>query len=385
MIAIAPNNTALSTVDLLQDLASRKACGVLIASANGISWFIYFNDGKIIYANFSVDPLDRLERYTSKVLRFNQQNIDENIFKKLRQDTIDLSLNDYFPSYDYQALYSLACRKYFSEKDFGRIVGKITKEAMVSFILLTTFSFEFVPDTRRFPILWSTDFLSLVQECRNELVDWQSLRSKISSPYQRPFLVASHQDQNKYKYLEKFLVGLDFNHLSLHLNRPAIRIAQSLDLLIVDGVVGLYPPNSQYAKLPGIVNNPGSSFEAINTNQYKIICIDDSPATLQRMDDFLDSTYFQTFPVQDPLAALGKIINIKPHIILMDIDMPSINGYKLCTMVRRNQQFQNTPIIMVTSNSGMIDRARAKFCGATDYLTKPFTQNLLNEMVFQYL
>jgi two-component system, chemotaxis family, response regulator PixG len=123
----------------------------------------------------------------------------------------------------------------------------------------------------------------------------------------------------------------------------------------------------------------------MGVTQYKIVCIDDSPAILQRIDDFLDSAHFQLFPVSDPRVALSKIITVKPYIILMDIDMPNIDGYQLCTMVRRNREFKNTPIVMVTSNSGFIDRAKAKLCGATDYLTKPFTQSTLNKIVFKYV
>ena len=80
-----------------------------------------------------------------------------------------------------------------------------------------------------------------------------------------------------------------------------------------------------------------------------------------------------------------QIIRCKPNLILLDINMPGLDGYELCSLLRRNRSFKTTPIIMVTSNSGLIDRARAKMVGASGYLTKPFSQSDLVKTVFKYL
>jgi two-component system, chemotaxis family, response regulator PixG len=388
MIPAHSKKMTISALNLLEDFANRKANGFLKVSANGVSWFIYLSEGKIFYANFSIDPLDRLELYMGQVLRSRDQNIDGHVFEKLRQRIAGAKLDDFYPSYDYQSLYSLVRKQQLAATDGALIARSITKETMCSFLLLSEFNYHFVTDNRQFPILWSTNFLSLSKECQDEISDWQALGAKIYSPYQRPFVINKNDDQNKYDYLRKFLLGVDFNHLALQLNRPAIRVAQSLEPLVAAGVVGLRPPKSPYTKLPKFApgeNDQDLSTDTSATAQYKIVCVDDSPTILQRMNDFLDCAHFEIFPVQDSGAALTKIITIKPDAILMDIDMPSIDGYRLCTMVRRNKEFKNTPIIMVTSNSGLIDRARAKLCGATDYMTKPFTQSSLNGMVFKYL
>ncbi len=54
--------------------------------------------------------------------------------------------------------------------------------------------------------------------------------------------------------------------------------------------------------------------------------------------------------------------------------MPKINGYKLCSLLRKSSSLKETPIVMVTGRTGFIDKTRAKMAGATDYLTKPFTK-----------
>ena len=54
-------------------------------------------------------------------------------------------------------------------------------------------------------------------------------------------------------------------------------------------------------------------------------------------------------------------------------------------MLRKHPAFKKTPIVMVTGNTGIIDRAKAKMAGSTDYMTKPFTQSGLIEMVSSHL
>lgn len=68
----------------------------------------------------------------------------------------------------------------------------------------------------------------------------------------------------------------------------------------------------------------------------------------------------------------------------MDIGMPLIDGYQLCSLLRKNNNFKDIPIIMLTGNTGFIDRAKAKIAGATDYMTKPFAQDDLLKIIFRY-
>lgn len=389
MITVHQTNTTLSAIDLLKDFANRKATGLLKVSANSVHWFICFHDGEIFYANFSIDPFERLEFYICRALMFKDRCIEQCLLETLREQTTNISLEDFYPSYDYQTLHSLVCNQQVSVADAALITREIIKETICNFLLLSEFIHEFIPDSRQFPLLFSIDLIDMIKECQCEINDWQDLKSSIYSFYQRPFVLENNENHSKYNYLKKTLTGGDFYHLSLSLGQSAIRISQSLDPLIASGVVGLLPPQSQYANLPSLsspLDLQSSSVETSLSNRHcKVVCVDDSPTILQRIEDFLDSEYFQLFLVQNAGVAMSKIITVRPHMILMDIDMPNIDGYSLCRMVRCNKAFKNTPIIMVTSNYGLIDRAKAKFCGATDYMTKPFTQDSLNQMVFKYV
>ncbi len=125
-----------------------------------------------------------------------------------------------------------------------------------------------------------------------------------------------------------------------------------------------------------------------NKKSYTIICVDDSPSVLNIIDSFLynlDDALFSVILITDPLKALVEIIREKPDIILLDIGMPNLDGYQLCSLLRNHSDFQNTPVIMVTGRNGFIDQAKATAVGASGYLIKPFTQAELIKILFKNL
>jgi len=106
---------------------------------------------------------------------------------------------------------------------------------------------------------------------------------------------------------------------------------------------------------------------------------------LSIISSYLGSEDFQVTLIQDSMKALMKITSIRPDLILLDIGMPNVDGYQLCTLIRKSSSLKDIPIVMVTGNKGIIDRARARIAGATDYLTKPFVQADLLKMMMRHL
>ena len=121
------------------------------------------------------------------------------------------------------------------------------------------------------------------------------------------------------------------------------------------------------------------------TKVYKIVCIDDSPTVLNSINLFLNDQSFAVVMINDPVKALMQIVRIKPDLILLDVGMPNLDGYELCSLLRKHRLFKTTPIIMVTGHTGFLDRAKAKLVRASGYLTKPFNQSELLKIVFKHL
>jgi twitching motility two-component system response regulator PilG len=94
---------------------------------------------------------------------------------------------------------------------------------------------------------------------------------------------------------------------------------------------------------------------------------------------------YEAISITRPLQALSLVFQLQPDLILCDIAMPVLDGYEICAMLRHSTVFRSVPIIMLTGKDGFIDRVRARMVGATDYLTKPFTDQELLMLVEQYL
>lgn len=121
------------------------------------------------------------------------------------------------------------------------------------------------------------------------------------------------------------------------------------------------------------------------TKTYTIVCIDDSRAVVNAIKMYLDDNIFSVVGINDPLKALMQVIRLKPDMILLDITMPTLDGYELCSLLRKHSSLKETPIIMVTGKKGIINRVKAKMVKASDYITKPFQKKDLLKVIFKYI
>ncbi len=122
-----------------------------------------------------------------------------------------------------------------------------------------------------------------------------------------------------------------------------------------------------------------------NLKTYTIVCIDDSRAVVNAIKMYLDDKIFSVIGINDPLKALMQIVRLKPDVILLDISMPTLDGYELCSLLRKHSSLKETPVIMVTGRKGIINRVKAKMVKASDYLTKPFQKKDLLKVMFKYI
>jgi twitching motility two-component system response regulator PilG len=74
-----------------------------------------------------------------------------------------------------------------------------------------------------------------------------------------------------------------------------------------------------------------------------------------------------------------------PAVILLDIQLPRMDGYQICQIIRKNLQFRQIPIIMLSGKDGLFDKVRGKLAGSTEYLTKPFDSVELVQTVKKHL
>ena len=119
--------------------------------------------------------------------------------------------------------------------------------------------------------------------------------------------------------------------------------------------------------------------------KLKIMVVDDSKTIRKTAETLLTKAGYQVFTAVDGFAALAEIVDHQPDIIFLDIMMPRLDGYQTCALIKNNDNFKNTPVVMLSSKDGLFDRARGRIAGSDQYLTKPFTKEELLGVVHEYL
>jgi twitching motility two-component system response regulator PilG len=114
-----------------------------------------------------------------------------------------------------------------------------------------------------------------------------------------------------------------------------------------------------------------------NLRGIKVMVIDDSNTIRRSAEIFLVQAGCQVVLAEDGFDALAKITDHQPDVIFCDIMMPRLDGYQTCSLIKKNQRFHQTPVIMLSSKDGLFDRARGRMVGSDQYLTKPFERDKL--------
>jgi twitching motility two-component system response regulator PilG len=187
-----------------------------------------------------------------------------------------------------------------------------------------------------------------------------------------------------------FVAKNSFYQIATKTNTDTYFLAKHLEQSITEKLIDIFPfkeltteelrlkhqAQEDTSALPQV--QPGVMNPA-NTSQSStlVACIDDSKAVQKQVKMTLEAGGYQVLGILDPTLALKQLSQHQPVVIFMDINMPNLNGYDLCSLLRKSERFKDIPIVMLTGRDGMIDRVRAKLVGATDYLTKPCDPNKL--------
>jgi twitching motility two-component system response regulator PilG len=117
----------------------------------------------------------------------------------------------------------------------------------------------------------------------------------------------------------------------------------------------------------------------------KVLVIDDSNTIRRTAETLLAKAGCNVATASDGFDSLAKIVDIKPDVIFIDIMMPRLDGYQTCALIKNNDEFKSTPVIMLSSKDGLFDKAKGRIEGADDYLTKPFGRAELLDALERYV
>ncbi|OGC34294.1 hypothetical protein A2311_01175 [candidate division WOR-1 bacterium RIFOXYB2_FULL_48_7] len=107
-------------------------------------------------------------------------------------------------------------------------------------------------------------------------------------------------------------------------------------------------------------------------NKPKILIVDDEQPILEALTIRLEANGYEVITAIDGADGLSKARLEKPDLIVLDVMLPKMNGYKVSRMLKFDENYQHIPIIMLTAKIQSVDMEQGKEAGADVYLTKPF-------------
>ncbi len=339
---------------LLEKVSQHYIKGCLQILSNSQSWTLYFEEGKLIYAYQSNSMWDifynKLQQISPLFHELTNQLLSQfqAVFDSPNDEIVDRP--------DYLAICWLVEQQYLNPSQAGKLIEEMAVAVLDSFLKLrdgiSEFMTESLPDY--LPKFCHLDISLLARRCQLRSINLTNITNDMqpANP-DRVSLFASGQQE-------------------LVMQRQFIPDSVNDTNVISQDVEGSTIEDNK---------NENKSEQKL----YKILCVDDSPTILRAIKSFLDEELFTVISIDDPLKALMQILHTKPDIILLDISMPNLDGYELCSLLRRHPNFRNTPVVMVTGRTGFIDKARAKIVKSSGYLSKPFTKYDLLKVVFSQI
>src|SRR5690349_22648271 len=103
-----------------------------------------------------------------------------------------------------------------------------------------------------------------------------------------------------------------------------------------------------------------------------VLIVDDTPANLQLLAGLLRERGYKPRPVFTGAQALQAAATDPPDLVLLDINMPEMDGYEVCAQLKRDERLKDIPVIFISALTETLDKVKAFHAGGVDYVTKPF-------------
>jgi two-component system, chemotaxis family, response regulator PixG len=353
-----------------------------IKSSQESHWSFYYRFGRIIWATGGNHPSRRWYRQ----MIYYCPDVD---ISKIRIRAVDLALEHW----DYQSIIALYRREKMEFKQVEAIAHNVIQEILFDLAQYQQpHELIYIHDSQvllDLPITFTSTDLFL-KGAENQLQAWSvdglmNCHPDLAPIVQQPANLQKIVSPVVFKNFISFVNGQHtLRDLSVLLKQDITKVTNSLIPHILKGLIQLIPIPD--LPLPGtIIQNKTVSTKSNQPTSPLIACIDDSSQVCQILEQIIISSGMRFIKIQDAIQALPKLIEHKPDLIFLDLIMPVVNGYEICSQIRRISEFTDSPVIILTGSDGLFDRVRAKVVGSTDFMTKPIVADKILAMVQKHL
>jgi DNA-binding response OmpR family regulator len=113
----------------------------------------------------------------------------------------------------------------------------------------------------------------------------------------------------------------------------------------------------------------------------RVLVVDDDPEIVDAVGEALQDDGYLVETATDGAAALKRVLEAPPDLIVLDVRMPNLNGWEFCEIVRRQSHTRDVPVLFLTACSEVRDQITAMQVGGSDHLPKPFRLAALRDKV----
>lgn len=359
-----------------------------------LKWSLYFEQGYLVWGTGGIHPVRRWHRHLSP-------------YRSAYTATPVASQNNKFEHWAYEILLRLLDQKVIQLQTMNHVIQQVIVEllfdlfqhwAQDAYRPRLHMHFKHAPLEPENSALVAIPVSRVWQQATQFWEVWQQMGLIHYSPNHAPFIWDAKELQQlvlskTYQNLSALMDGQQtLRDLAIKSNNSLVVITKSLLPYIQRGLINLQevkdlppPPSFSFnAALPSFMAS--SSQPAFAGSTSLIAYIDDQREDGQRMEQIVTQMGYRFMHIQDSMQALPLLLESKPSLIFLDLVMPIINGYEACAQIRRISTLKDTPVIILTSNDGVIDRVRAKIVGATGFLSKPIDpkkiQTTVQKLIF---
>ena len=382
----APNDlivkefSASKQAKLFHSLQQSQLSGQLIFTnpQQGYKWCFYLHLGQILYATGGVHPLRRWQRNVNIYL--SQVSLD--LKKEVAEQTIDISNS----LWEYEQLSTWIEKQEITRQEANNLIQSIVQEILfditqgMEVICKIYKNQSFTP---QFDLIPPEQVINKTQKLWQ---NWQTAKIADRFPNMAPIILQAQQLEQStsahvYQKLCRLLDGkTTIRELAVELKTSPLQVVRSFLPYLQSGVLGL-------TEVPDLLESFSvSNLPNLNNSDRPLIaCIDDSEIVSFTMEQILSISGYRFLAINEPLRAIPILIEQKPDFIFLDVVMPHINGYELCSQLRKHSAFAQTPIVFLTSNNGIINRFRARISGGSDFISKTVDAEKLLNLINKHL
>ncbi len=386
-------------VNRFQYLSWVEFSGLLqISLASGAGWEILFYQGKVVWSIDLQQPNRFWQRQLHAQLKGRKIGLDV-LFQAAEHVQPAAFILSSEASWQYQGLSSLIGLGEIKPADLVAIISTGTREIIFDLLqasqsqkLIFRSQAEVFID--RPQILVNTG--EIITKAEKSWQEWYAQRLGDISPNKTPTIAHPVQLYRQttpivYQNLVQIITGKrTLREIATEINEDLLLLTRSLTRYVQTGIIelrdlpDLKTPELASQLLPDVPIISTSSFSKFIPSKL-IICIDDNPHVCEIMKAIVTKAGYRFVSIQDATQALPKLLEHKPDLIFLDLIMPKINGYEICSQIKRISSFASTPIIILTGKDGLFDKVRAKVVGSSEFVSKPISKPKIDSILEKWL